>query len=504
MHMPHRRADDIVGHSRPENNAPRLDYEFDIPPATAFHNGTLSKWYVWIRAQCGSRLWTTGSDIVDSCVVHWGVDGKWKPSDNPSTSASAFVDSKGDVERGTSHESFEEGSYGESWHWVRLGDVTFASSGGLHEINIWGGGSGFRLDKVIITRNSEGPAPVKSYADNAPSFIRETTPSWNDVRGNPYQTYVSDKRYGGPPDTKGRGKDSDACHKCNPMYGQKVNQPGQTPEDLDKSGKIEKDEICDHPLDDIYDDKEPLRSAQEAAKNFVKRMRAPFEQVGFVAYSTNVNPDDFRELNCIETPGRNGSRPPGQGVWDPEDGPDNYWIWCYDERQGNDGYSAPISHRDPNVTHGSIIGVIEKMEASGSTNIADGMLWGLNLLSSTTGHYGRPNATKIMILLTDGIANQYPGCSSWPCDSCKKSVDCCQTDWWDGPPPEDCVIYYANQARDQGVIIYTISLGYAADRDLMKAVAKTTGGVEYFAPTGDQLDAIFQEIADRIFLRLIE
>ncbi|MBN1584560.1 MAG: VWA domain-containing protein, partial [Anaerolineae bacterium] len=448
--------------------------------------------YVWIRAQCGAQ-YRPGSN-VDSCVTHWGVDAAttWNPSKFSSTSSSDFSGRPG-------LSYFEAGSYGNNWDWVRLGSVNLTKAS--HTVNIWGGGSGFRLDKIVLSRNNEGPASARTAADFAPEFIRRATPTWNDVRNQPYQTYYSDKRYGGPADT--RGRTGQACNKCNPLYGQRLNvdlngsgivgdYEGEVYEDLNRSGRIEPAEICDNVLDDIFDDQEPIRSAQEAAKNFVKRMRAPFEQVGFVAYSTKVEQSDERELNCIETPGRNGTKPSGQGIWDPETGPDNYWIWCYDERQGPDGYSEPISRRDPNVTHGSIIGGIEEMTANGYTNIADGMLKGLNILGSTTGHYGRPSAVKVMILLTDGVANRYP-------------KECPGDDLWpDGGTAEDCVIYFAREAETQGVMVFTISLGNGADKPLMAAVADEANGAWFHAAKGAELDAIFQEIANRIFLRLVE
>ncbi|MBN1579311.1 MAG: hypothetical protein JXA89_01315, partial [Anaerolineae bacterium] len=83
MLMPHMSSEDIPGNATPytpaDRPAPRLDYQFDIPIA-----GT---WYAWIRAQCGAR-YNPDPGIVDSCIVHWGVDGQWNPSDYPSTSSS--------------------------------------------------------------------------------------------------------------------------------------------------------------------------------------------------------------------------------------------------------------------------------------------------------------------------------------------------------------------------------------------------------------------------------
>jgi hypothetical protein len=66
------------------------------------------------------------------------------------------------------------------------------------------------------------------------------------------------------------------------------------------------------------------------------------------------------------------------------------------------------------------------------------------------------------------------------------------------------VIYYANEARNNTIIVYTIGLGAQADNALLQEVADRTGGMYYYAPNANDLDRIFQEIADQIFLRLVE
>ncbi len=69
----------------------------------------------------------------------------------------------------------------------------------------------------------------------------------------------------------------------------------------------------------------------------------------------------------------------------------------------------------------------------------------------------------------------------------------------------ECVIYYADQARrgQPSIMIFTISLGQSADRELMAHVAQMTGGWHRYAPNTDALNEIFDELYERIFLRLI-
>lgn len=487
MHMPHR--SEVDGH-RNVDNAPRLDYPFTIPDTPS---GNSEAWYVWIRAQCGA--YSGSGSRVDSCVVHWGTDESWEGS----TDYTDFGRRSG----------AEAGSDGNRWRWVRLGSIPGLRPGNRVTVNIWGGGSGFRLDKVLLTRNAQGPDT--RYTDRAPEFIRNTTPAWdNTTRNAGYQTYVRDGRYGGPGDT--RGKTGMATSRCNPIYGMNVNggcTPGQAPgggcQDLDGNDTVDFYEICDNTTDDMFDDQQPIRAAKEAAKNFVRRLRARFDQIGFVGYSTSYNQDVLRELNCLKTPARAGTQPMPDypGVWDPQTGPDPAWIWCYDHRTGPDGYSGP--NRLDDTTHGSIIGAIEDMHANGWTNIGDGMREAMETIGTGTGHYGRPNAIKVMILLTDGVANRWPTYSRCPAGSC-----CAEDNYQpnrgssDEQRAADCVMYYAERAKNQNIVIYTIGLGLGADEDLLKAVAEETGGLYYFAPKAKDLDWIFQQIADQIFLRLVE
>jgi len=73
---------------------------------------------------------------------------------------------------------------------------------------------------------------------------------------------------------------------------------------------------------------------------------------------------------------------------------------------------------------------------------------------------------------------------------------------------KDCAVYYASKspdsARNNGIVIYTITLGEGADIELMQYIAEETGGLHRHAPRPEQLDAIFEELYERIFLRLVE
>ena len=105
-----------------------------------------------------------------------------------------------------------------------------------------------------------------------------------------------------------------------------------------------------------------------------------------------------------------------------------------------------------------------------------------------------------MIVITDGIANQIPlgtGCDADP-TLFEPDLD---TNLNPGSDlinrARDCVMYYAHVAAAHNVPVYVISLGHAADTDLLQAAADVTAhlGGQYFAGiTPDDLDAVFEAI----------
>ena len=153
---------------------------------------------------------------------------------------------------------------------------------------------------------------------------------------------------------------------------------------------------------------------------------------------------------------------------------------------------------------GSVIAGIERMSIDANkvwTNTGDGMFQGMEVLSAD--HNGRTYALKFMILMTDGVPNRFP-------DS-----KCHKDDLWPYPhepkdatidKAKDCVIYYAQEAKAQNIAIFTVGLGLAAkqEEDLLSEVADITGGEYFYAQTAGELEQKLQQIADRIFLRLVD
>jgi Mg-chelatase subunit ChlD len=131
--------------------------------------------------------------------------------------------------------------------------------------------------------------------------------------------------------------------------------------------------------------------------------------------------------------------------------------------------------------------------ASDYTNIGDGIYRGCEILSTNEaeGHHGRTNAVHVMILLSDGKPNR-------PCNPATMNCTADQPNTWSLQHIDNAVDW----AVQNGIIIFTISLGAGAQQDLMTDIAETTGGIHQYAETTDDLYAVFQEIAQHIYLRL--
>jgi Mg-chelatase subunit ChlD len=100
----------------------------------------------------------------------------------------------------------------------------------------------------------------------------------------------------------------------------------------------------------------------------------------------------------------------------------------------------------------------------GSTNIGDGILTGAKIMADKK--TARPWATRVLIVLTDGIHNT-------------------------GTDP----IYAAYQAASEKILIYTITFSTEADVERMKQVAEIGSGKHFHATNGTELTEAFEEIA---------
>jgi hypothetical protein len=114
------------------------------------------------------------------------------------------------------------------------------------------------------------------------------------------------------------------------------------------------------------------------------------------------------------------------------------------------------------------LGDLGETEMSGPANMVEGMKRGIDVLSATTGACAQSRAGHIIMLISDRDP---------------LALDA------------ERAMQYAREARAQGIVVYTFSLGSDVEPDLMEKMAHTTGGHHFRAATPDELD----EILDNFF-----
>jgi hypothetical protein len=444
--------------------APRADYDFYVPSTGTY--------YFWIRGQ-------GGSDNNIGWHIYWGVDQAYGGMQNN------FPD-------GADYDGANPGR----WEWRRLGSQSF-SAGTRHTFNLWGGGAGFDVDRIVITTDPD----TKGAYDPADSLPNDFDEMENAVAND--------------------GRTRDACHYCDPRFA------GFYPEDADGDDVPDNfDELkvaggtqwlpwCHNPdnpgwrppfdnrEDEIYKGEQPVYDAVQAAKGFVATIDPQLGQVAYVTYDSNVwsgirsgNGGDstwrpYTELECLRSDGPETPDDPGCV--------DNCWNHSLYPLGGD---CDPDCGCYSSVITNTVIYRMDQTTAGGGTNIAQGIRAGTDLLATgdcNPQECGRRGAAKIMIVLTDGHANTTSGCGTPPTDLVP-DLPGYPSDW---NTARECTAWRAQQAGAQGIIIYSITLGDGADEELMAAVAQLGNGEYIGAGSSDQLVAVFEELFNKIFLRLI-
>lgn len=122
---------------------------------------------------------------------------------------------------------------------------------------------------------------------------------------------------------------------------------------------------------------------------------------------------------------------------------------------------------------------------SGSTNIGDAIADARYDLIN--GVNTRPDALKVMVLLSDGVPNR-----------CAGGANCTDAE------AADYARTQAQAAAAQGITIYTIGLGANVDAALMQDLADLGSGAYVPSPTAADLDDTFDTIAALIKVRILE
>jgi hypothetical protein len=133
----------------------------------------------------------------------------------------------------------------------------------------------------------------------------------------------------------------------------------------------------------------------------------------------------------------------------------------------------------------------------GSTNIAHGIAVGRQILD---GPGKRANAVRVLVVLTDGVANRYCGSSSYNSAS-YDSTSC--SDNSSTTYGVSHALAEAQRAADGDIIIFTIGLGYDLDQAFLEEIADIGGGSFYLSPTPAELDDAFQAIAEQTHIALV-
>ncbi len=245
-------------------------------------------------------------------------------------------------------------------------------------------------------------------------------------------------------------RDGYACWACNPLYGQPA-------EGSYCEGVWNANPQWPVMYEAMFDDQQPIRTVKEAGKYFVGRADARHHQIGVVGFSTDST--IASELGCIKRLG------------------------------------------DACANLDSLLGVIEFIDSGGNTNTGSAMWDGIRVqmngqegapgpgnLFRVAGwqHYGRPGVRRAMILITDGVPTANPS-----------DIDCPDV-WPGGGEDYDCAVFFAEQARQQGIVLYTVGLGRAVDEALLSHMADVTGGAYFPAPDKKDVDDIIYRISQQL------
>jgi len=184
----------------------------------------------------------------------------------------------------------------------------------------------------------------------------------------------------------------------------------------------------------------------------------------------------------------------------------------------NDGDASVDVSNDPITPSFGLIDVMQNHhqagEFNGQTNMGDGILKAREMLVGNASDpnddgFSRYGARPTLVLMTDGLANRRP--SSW-----SLPANFHWEDWTDfnGDGSADYTtsdnykryaFWEATEAIKRGITIHTIAVGADADRDMLEAIAKASGGVYIDVPGGstveeveEQLSSAFSQIAAKV------
>lgn len=105
---------------------------------------------------------------------------------------------------------------------------------------------------------------------------------------------------------------------------------------------------------------------------------------------------------------------------------------------------------------------------------------GIDAADSELNIFGRPNAKKVMILLTDGKANTAGGLLKGKINAEKAALDA------------------VKKSKTQGLTVYTIGVGNDVNHTFLQEIANTTNGSFYFTSKPIEIDAQFDKLYQKM------
>lgn len=453
------------------NNVPSLEYDFVT--ATDWDRsgvgGNNDDTRIWARIQRGGSWFDAGTSEHIFWAVYAYSDLYAPPPGANGDPRKATPLGSGQIEPVAQTTGTKGANYGGAgstlWKWLQLtgsGTSLDLDNNTRYTLKIWAGGVGFDIDQIVIG-NQNQTIFTSDYNNGAPTVAPATS-------GSAFRQ---------------------ACNRCNPIYGLLVDQVDcVSPVDNGASTVSQNQTDLAHPdFNVLFSGYEPVRGSKEAVKRFIRKLNPQFDQVGLAAYSTNTPSAGRVELRCRR------------------------YLSAADCFQGTN----PISYTE-------VLNTLEILPPWGSTNMAEGMLRGLEMLgidannlgagfdnscTDATDHCSRGgSARRVMIVMTDGVANKNP----WD-DTGVANQNCRATDLYqpnvgvtDEDRAKDCAMFYAQIAGQNNVTIYTIGLGNGVDQAFLEAIATVQGsnGQYFGAFSTAQLDGIFDTILKSVSVRLIQ
>lgn len=386
------------------------------------------------------------------------------------------------------------------WHWVRLNAGVLSPN--RHTLRLWAGSTGFAIDRIVITSESVLNDEIKQ--DPAT-----------------------------PGSAHGMARDM-----CNPIFGLTVTQASCNTHRFPAEPEqhfIQLPAFSVNNLNDpLFGDYQPYRGSSEAVKAFIARLDPALDQAGLVTFVAKAT--QRAQLECLVAARIRADQRTTQVNNYPAAVPGVE----YDERACYENAVAgtvPISYNNVFIQ----LEQVRDNDLQGGTNIASGLRRGLHMLAYDTdtntstrthqndcwwrytggtwkidgntqpsegvdSHCGRGQAaTPIIVLMTDGSPTK------------DESLDSACTAWSDSHPlpyegfepvkndaKYECIMYYADLARQYGVIVYVIGLGNGVDHDLLRATAEMTFGQYYYAPSPAALNFIFDQILTNVYISLVQ